>query len=102
MGISGNSPKKSNELKPLSVNGITAVTVGTIAWLIALVVLLFARGWLADTGRMDWIWIAVAGVGLGLLGYRYTTRRVKRLGLDRPVKKSSAEPDQSELIQDFE
>ena len=75
--------QRGQELKPLEVNGITAVTIGTIAWSIALVVLVFARGWLAETGRTSWLGIAAAGVVLGLLGYRYTTRRVVRLGLER-------------------
>lgn len=98
---------KNSVLKPLEVNGITAVTLGTIAWAIALIVLLFSKNWLAETGRTHWIWIAVSGVGLGLLGIRYTTNRVKRLGLEReplvlnPFKKNK-EPDQTRLIQDFE
>ena len=108
----GESPKNSGaarELKPLEVNGITAVTLGTIAWAIALVVLLFSRDWLAETGRSHWVWIAASGVVLGLLGYRYSTNRVKRLGLergpsilDRFKKGSKDEPDESTLIHDFE
>ena len=94
------------ELKPLEVNGITAVTLGTIIWLIALVVLFLARNWLDANSRTHWIWIAASGVVLGLLGYRYTTNRVKRLGLVRDDfifrKFNKREPDQSRLIQDFE
>jgi hypothetical protein len=100
MSNTGGTPNKDGQqpkLEPLDVNGITAVTIGTIAWAIALVVLLLARGWLADTGRTHWIWIAASGVVLGLLGYGYTTRRVKRLGLSK-----KSEPDQSQLIHDFE
>ena len=101
-------PKKSNrpELKPLEVNGITAVTLGTITWLITLVVLLFARRWLDENSHTHWIWIAASGVALGLLGYRYTTNRAKRLGLIRDDfifrRFNKREPDQSRLIQDFE
>jgi len=100
--------KKSNrpELKPLEVNGITAVTLGTTTWLIALIVLLLARSWLDENSRNHWIWIATSGVVLGLLGYRYTTNRVKRLGLVRDDfifrRFNKREPDQSRLIQDFE
>lgn len=95
------------ELKPLEVNGVTAVTLGTIAWSIALLIFLLAQNWLADTGRSHWILIALSGVGLGLLGYRYTTNRVKRLGLQieksvLPGLKKPKEIDQSQLIQDFE
>ncbi len=95
------------ELKPLEVNGVTAVTLGTIVWTVTLVIFLLAQNWLADTDRSHWILIALSGVGLGLLGYRYTTNRVKRLGLpseksifSRPKK--SKDIDQSQLIQDFE
>ena len=93
MSIGGGTPMEHGEkptnsgqvpqLKPLEVNGITAVTLGTLAWSIALVVLVFSRGWLEETGRTHWIWIAFSGVVLGLLGYRYSTNRVKRLGLER-------------------
>ena len=121
MSIGGGTPKDRNEmplnsnnkpsLTPLEVNGITAVTLGTFAWVVALIVLLLSRGWLAETGRSHWIWIAFSGIVLGLLGYRYTTNRVKRLSLERGLgfiarmkKKfgSAKEPDQSQLIQDFE
>jgi hypothetical protein len=103
---SGEKNLHGPELKPLEVNGITAVTLGTIIWLLVLVVLLLARNWLDENSRTHWIWIAGSGVVLGLLGYRYTTNRVKRLGLSRDDfifrKFDKREPDQYRLIQDFE
>ncbi len=119
MSIGGGTPKDHNEmplnsndkssLRPLEVDGVTAVTLGTLAWTLALIVLLFARNWLDETGRTNWIWIALSGVVLGLLGYRYTTNRIKRLGLvrgpsllGRIKNQTKSEPDQSQLIQDFE
>jgi len=95
------------DLKPLEVNGITAVTIGTMVWAIALVIFLLAQNWLAGTGRSHWILIALSGVGLGLLGYRYTTNRVRRLGLPDETSilfrpKKLKEVDQTQLIQDFE
>ena len=94
------------ELKPLEVNGITAVTLGTIFWAISLVVLVLLQDWLRQNDRLHWIWISVSGIVLGLLGYRYTTNRVMRLGLDRGKnffgRMKKAEPDQSKLIHDFE
>ncbi len=86
MSNSADFPKKhpessdSSELAPLSVTGITAVTVGTIIWTIAFVLALVTHNWLAEHGRSDWIWIAAAGTGLGLLGMRYTRRRAIRIG----------------------
>jgi hypothetical protein len=84
-----------SELKPLEVNGITAVTLGTFLWAFALIIMLISRNWLEQNGHLNWIWISSSGLILGLLGYRYTTNRVRRL-----VKKS--ENDQSKLIHDFE
>ena len=68
-----------DSLEPLSVTGITTVTIGTAVWAILLVVALIARDWLEANGRGDWVWIAAAGTGLGLLGLRYTKRRAARI-----------------------
>ena len=92
-------------LSPIQITGILAVQLGTLAWMITLIDLLFSRSWLTETGRANWIWIAVSGIILGLVGFRYTTRRAKRLGLTystRLFDSKSKEPDQSQLVQDFE
>lgn len=68
-----------NDLKPIENNGILAVTVGMGLWITALISLLFARDWLKSTGREDWLWIAIAGVVLGLLGQIYTRRRAAKV-----------------------
>lgn len=100
------SQASEKELVPLEVNGITAVTIGTIFWAISLVILVLLQDWLRQNDRLHWIWISVSGIVLGLLGYRYTTNRVKRLGLNRDKnffdRFKKTEPDQSQLIQDFE
>ena len=72
---------ESKSLKPLQVTGITTVTIGTGIWAIALVISLVFRDRLAADGHGDWPQICAAGVLLGLLGYRYTTCRARRLGL---------------------
>ena len=96
----------NRNLSPLQVDGIKAVKIGTMAWGISFMLLALSRNFLEETGRAHWIWIAASGVVLGLLGYRYTTNRVKRLGLSRDDfifrKFNKREPDQSRLIQDFE
>jgi len=66
-------------LKPIENNGIRAVTVGTALWITGVVCLFFARNWLKSTGREDWLWIAIAGVGLGVLGQIYTRRRAAKV-----------------------
>ena len=92
-------------LSPIQITGILAVQLGTLAWMMTLIVLLFSRSWLIETNRTHWIWISVSGIILGLLGYRYSTRRAKRLGLSYSTKlfaSKTKEPDQSQLVQDFE
>ncbi|WP_442914316.1 DUF2530 domain-containing protein [Kribbella sp. NBC_01245] len=63
------------EVKPLDLSGVPTVAVGIGAWLIALVVLLIFRSELEARGEEWWIWVAVAGTGLGLIGLFYTRRR---------------------------
>jgi hypothetical protein len=72
-------PPSKHELKPLEVNGITAVTLGTIIWSIATLIMVLMRDQLEATGRGNWIAIGVAGIFLGLLGMRYTKRRAARI-----------------------
>ena len=74
----GVGPLKT-ELKPLEVNGITAVTLGTGIWAVATLVMVLMRDQLEAAGRGDWIAIGVCGIILGLLGIRYTKRRAARI-----------------------
>lgn len=67
------------ELTPLEVNGITAVTIGTGIWSVATLVMVLMRDQLEAAGRGDWVAIGVCGIILGLLGMRYTKRRVARI-----------------------
>ena len=68
-----------NELSPLEVNGITAVTIGTGIWSAATLIMVLMRDQLEASGRGDWIAIGVCGIFIGLLGMRYTKRRVARI-----------------------
>ena len=68
-----------NHLKPIENNGIRAALVGTALWITGVVCLFLARNWLKSTGRQDWLWIAVAGVILGVLGQIYTRRRAAKV-----------------------
>jgi hypothetical protein len=54
---------------------VRTVTVGTILWLIALIVMLPFWSRLDDDGRLWWIATAAVGFGLGLLGIGYCRRR---------------------------
>ncbi len=67
--------------EPLDVDAVRVVTAGTVLWAVAgLVLLVFAREWLADTDRTWWLWTCAAGAGLGVLGVWYCRRRRDRLG----------------------
>lgn len=66
------------EIAPLDVDGVRTVAVGTGLWAVALLALLPFYGWLADTGRVWWIWTCFAGIGLGLFGLAYCTSRRDR------------------------
>ncbi|MEI2715814.1 MAG: DUF2530 domain-containing protein [Candidatus Nanopelagicales bacterium] len=63
------------EVAPLDEDGVGAVAIGTIAWVIAFVVLWFLRDQLAASDAQWWLWVAGAGALLGLPGLWYTTRR---------------------------
>lgn len=78
-GSEADGKAAKNELKPLEVNGITAVTLGTGLWAVATLVMVLMRDRLEASGRGDWIAIGVCGIILGLLGMRYTRRRAARI-----------------------
>lgn len=69
-GLIPESPKK-----PVDVDGVRSVAIGTVLWAVAFVVLLFFRDDLDAAGNGWWLWTCLTGVGLGLLGLLYTTRR---------------------------
>ena len=77
------APPRRPDPEPLETDDVRAVTVGTIAWGVLLVVLLVSYGRLEDDGRESWVWVAAAGFGLGLVGVRHVRRR--RAALSRAV-----------------
>jgi hypothetical protein len=63
------------EVKPLDLSGIPSVIAGIIAWAVAFVVVLIFRDELKKDGLEWWLWVTVAGFGLGLIGLLYCHRR---------------------------
>lgn len=68
-------PPRRPDPEPLETDDVRVVAVGTALWLLALVAALAFRGRLADDGNGDWVWVALAGLFLGLVGLRYVRRR---------------------------
>lgn len=68
-------PAQHPDPDPLETNDVLLVTIGTIAWAAALLVLLVLR--LADRGDVRGWWLGMCGYGiaLGLFGIRYCRRR---------------------------
>ncbi len=64
--------------QPLPVDTVRVVAVGTALWGLALVAALVALPWLRSHDRLWWLWTALAGVLLGLLGLSVTVRQRRR------------------------
>jgi len=59
----------------METDDVAIVTLGTVLWALALIAALVLRDGLDDQGRGDWVWVAAAGVFLGLVGIRQVRRR---------------------------
>lgn len=64
--------------EPLETDDRKAVVVGTVVWIVVLVVMLVQRDDLVAEGRGWWLWTCVAGASLGGLGLLYLHRRELR------------------------
>jgi Protein of unknown function (DUF2530) len=72
-------PAPRRAVEPLEVDAVVVMGAGTILWGVALVVLVLLRGTLDRHDAGWWVWVAVAGVGIGLAGLWSATRRRARL-----------------------
>jgi hypothetical protein len=63
------------DVKPLDLSGIPTVIFGIAAWAVAFVVVLIFRSDLKKNGDEWWLWVTVAGFGLGWIGLAYCRRR---------------------------
>lgn len=71
----GHTTHKVAQVEPMDVDGVRTMTVGTIAWGVAVIALLPFLGTLSESDRSWWIWTCIAGFGLGLIGLEYCRRR---------------------------
>jgi hypothetical protein len=77
----GNTTLRVAEVEPMDVDGVRTMTVGTITWGVIAVAMLPFLGNLEQNGRTWWLWTALAGFGLGLVGIEYCRRRRNTLQL---------------------
>lgn len=85
----GKKTHKVAEVEPMDVDGVRTMTVGTILWGVLAIALLPFLGNLESSGRTWWMWTAVAGFGLGLIGLEYCRRRKNALRM-QPGKRRRA------------
>jgi len=71
----GSKTHRVAAVQPMDVDGVRTMTVGTILWGVLAIALLPFLGSLEDNGHTWWLWTAVAGFGLGLIGIEYCRRR---------------------------
>lgn len=65
-------------MQPLDEDGVLAITLGTVAWVVAFGVLfLFFRDELQAHNTQWWLAVCLVGAALGVPGRWYTTRRRK-------------------------
>lgn len=89
----GKKTHRVAEVEPMDVDGVRTMTFGTIAWGIVALALLPFWGNLQDQGRTWWLWTAIAGLGLGLMGIEYCKRRRDALvGQDEAPAATTPEP----------
>lgn len=77
------------QLEPMDFDIAKVVLIGTVLYAIAAVVLLPMHSSLTHDGHGRWPWIAVSGVGLGLLGLYYL-RHLKRRAAAREAAEKAA------------
>lgn len=75
MGKGRRRHRDAPHVQPVDVDGVRTVSILTIIWAVAFVVLAFNRERLEQTGNGWLLWTCLAGVGLGLLGIEYTRKR---------------------------
>lgn len=68
-------PERLPDPEPLKTNDVLAIAVGTGAWVVLLVVLLFLHDTLQSHHTTWWYGVCAAGIGLGGAGLVVTTRR---------------------------
>ncbi len=72
------TPLATSDIAPVDVDGVAAIAIGTVAWLVALLVSLLLRARLEQSGDSWWIGVCLAGFLLGLPGLVFLRGRRAR------------------------
>ena len=75
-----------SEVPPVDPYGITTITVGSIAWLVAFVLMIPFYSQLQHAERLWWLWTSLAGFGLGMYGIEVARWRRKRELRPKPTR----------------
>ena len=78
------------QIEPDPDDGVGAVTVGLIAWVVVAAVCLVARGWLAEREAQWWVLTGLVGIGWGLILLAFTRRRAR---VYRAAREATPAPD---------
>lgn len=65
-------------VKALDADGVGIAVVGTSAFAVAALTCWLNLAALSETGREWWLWVALTGVGIGVLGAAYAIHRSRR------------------------
>lgn len=68
----------------METDEVRVVAVGTALFAVGLVLTVVLHGRLEDDGRGDWVWVAAAGLFLGMVGLRHLRRRRGAAGTRSP------------------
>lgn len=60
--------ERLSDPEPVVTDDRKALLVGIVAWLVALAAFVLFIDPLRDAGNGWWIWVAIAGIAIGLLG----------------------------------
>ncbi len=88
----GNKTYLVADVEPLDLDGLRTVEVGTALFFLGFLALLPFYGTLKDDGRGWWLWMCLAGVGLGLIGVEYCRRR-RRFRVEQRAAGSDTPPE---------
>lgn len=65
-------------VRPLDPDGVVVGIIGTIGWALLTIIFTINLDWLDATAHRWWLWTALSGTVLGVIGTGYCLRRRHR------------------------